>query len=111
MKATNISSLVLLTLISVAHSHLARNASTAIITAQWNKVIAISNTTATLQVVAAPILNPKVSPVATKLFETLRHLQADLVRYVPWFPYPHYGVAELDPPNATTKKSLGPCWA
>ncbi len=26
------------------------------------------------------------------------HSQADFVRYVPWFPYPHVAVAELDAP-------------
>lgn len=29
--------------------------------------------------------------------------QADYVRYVPWFPYPVLGVAELSPPDPQTK--------
>ena len=70
-------------------------------TIDWNNITAISNTTATLQVVANPILNRKISPIAGALFQKLQELQADLVRYVPWFPYPQYAVAELDPPTAT----------
>lgn len=62
-----------------------------------------SRTVATLQVVANPILNRKTSPVASALFRNLRELNADLVRYVPWFPYPLVGVAELDPPDATSR--------
>jgi hypothetical protein len=69
----------------------------------WEHVTAISKTVATLQVVANPVLNTKTSPVAPKLFQNLRDLQADLVRYVPWFPYPLVGVAELEPPNADTR--------
>lgn len=29
-------------------------------------------------------------------------LDADMVRYVPWFPYPYWGVAELEAPTATS---------
>lgn len=75
------------------------------ISVDWTNVTAVSKTTATLQVVANPVLNKKISPVATKLFENLRDLDADMVRYVPWFPYPLYAVAELEPPNYQTKTS------
>lgn len=62
----------------------------------------VSQTTATLQVVNNPMLNKQLFPEkAVKLFDALHDLQADLVRYVPWFPYPRGGVAELDPPNFT----------
>ena len=72
----------------------------------WMNVTAVSKTTATLQVVANPILNTKTSPVASKVFKLLHELQADLVRYVPWFPYPKVGVAELEPPNIEQQKSF-----
>lgn len=69
----------------------------------WENVVAISNTTATLQVVVNPILNTRTSPVAWKLFDYLHDLNADLVRYVPWYPYPKIGVAELEPPDNETQ--------
>lgn len=67
----------------------------------WKNITVISKTMATLQVVNNPVLNKKLSPIADQLFDNLHNLQADLVRYVPWFPYPIAGVAELEPPNAT----------
>ncbi|EGD76938.1 hypothetical protein PTSG_07279 [Salpingoeca rosetta] len=73
-----------------------------IVEVDWSRVVAVSNTTTTLQVVANPILNPATSPVAHRAGESLAALNADLVRYVPWFPYPKVGVAELEPPNAAT---------
>ena len=66
---------------------------------KWYNVTMISKTMATLQVVANPILNSKTSPIAATLFQNLHELQADLVRYVPWFPYPQMSVAELEPPD------------
>ena len=63
-----------------------------------DRVQAVSKTTATLQVVANPLLNAQTSPVASQIFQQLRDMPADLVRYVPWFPYPQMGVAELEPP-------------
>lgn len=62
-----------------------------------------SKTTATLQVVSNPVLNSKTSPIAPTLFRNLHDLNADLVRYAAWFPYPIMGVAELEPPNVTSK--------
>uniref|UniRef100_A0A6B2L0Y4 SUEL-type lectin domain-containing protein n=1 Tax=Arcella intermedia TaxID=1963864 RepID=A0A6B2L0Y4_9EUKA len=44
-------------------------------------------------------MDPDVSPVADRIFDLLAQLGADYVRYVPWFPYPKVGVAELDPPS------------
>eukprot|EP00043_Microstomoeca_roanoka_P017588 m.184224 g.184224 ORF g.184224 m.184224 type:complete len:614 (-) comp16665_c1_seq2:2397-4238(-) len=73
------------------------------VTVDWTKVIALSNTTTTLQVVANPLLNPLTSPVASQAAQSLADLNADLVRYVPWFPYPKVGVAELEPPNYANK--------
>jgi len=69
----------------------------------YDNITSISKTTATLQVVANPILNKKYSPIATKLYYNLRLLNADLVRYAAWYPYPKIGVAELEPPNYKNK--------
>jgi len=68
-------------------------------TANWADVLQVSKTITTLQVVANPVLNPLTSPVAKQAWKSLADLKADLVRYVPWFPYPKVGVAELNPPK------------
>jgi hypothetical protein len=63
----------------------------------WNNVVSISKTTATLQVVVNPPLR-RGTVVHDNAFQSLRDLDADYVRYVPWLPYPKLGVAELEPP-------------
>jgi len=65
---------------------------------QWDKVIRVSKTTPTLQVVVNPPLR-RGSAIHDDAFKALRDLQADYVRYVPWLPYPRLGVAELEPPR------------
>ena len=65
----------------------------------WTKVERVSRTTPTLQVVVNPLLR-RGSPIHDAAFLALRNLQADDVRFVPWFPYPRLGVAELAPPTA-----------
>src|SRR5215475_8392717 len=65
---------------------------------QWDKVIRISQTTATLQVVVNPPLR-RGTPVHDNAFQALHDLGADYVRYVPWLPYPKLGVAELEAPK------------
>ncbi len=64
----------------------------------WDKVITVSRTTPTLQVVVMPPLR-RGSKIHDRVFEALHDLGADYVRYVPWLPYPKLGVAELDPPK------------
>jgi hypothetical protein len=64
---------------------------------RWDKVVRVSKTTPTLQVVVNPPLR-RGAPVHDNAFRALHDLQADYVRYVPWLPYPKLGVAELDPP-------------
>ena len=66
----------------------------------WNKVVGISKTTATLQLVENPMVRPS-SPIHKNVFKALKNLKADYVRYVPWFPYPKMAVAELKPPTQT----------
>ena len=62
----------------------------------------VLTTAATLQVVTNPILdetfsNGKSNPIYDRVWASLRALEADLVRFVPWFPYPKKSVAELAP--------------
>ena len=64
----------------------------------WDRVVSVSKTTATLQVVVNPPLE-RGTPVHGNTFQALNQLDADYVRYVPWLPYPKLGVAELDPPT------------
>jgi Glycosyl hydrolases family 39 len=64
----------------------------------WNKVVLVSKSTPTLQVVTNPMLNPG-SPIHDGSFSALKDLGADYVRYVPWLPYPKIAVAELEPPT------------
>jgi len=66
-------------------------------TINWDKVVRISQTTPTLQVVVNPPLR-RGTAIHDNVFKTLHDLQADYVRYVPWLPYPRLGVAELEPP-------------
>jgi hypothetical protein len=65
----------------------------------WGKTIIVSRSTATLQVVTNPMLNPG-SPLHDGAFSALKALGADYVRYVPWLPYPKIAVAELEPPTS-----------
>lgn len=66
----------------------------------WNNVVMTSRSTPTLQVVTNPMLR-KGAAMHDGAFGALKHLQADYVRYVPWYPYPQLAVAELKPPTAT----------
>lgn len=66
---------------------------------QWDQVTAVSKSTPTLQVVVNPPLE-RGSSIHDRVFDALRSLGADNVRYVPWLPYPRLAVAELEPPGA-----------
>ena len=68
------------------------------IQADWDKVVAVSKTVPTLQVVVNPPLR-RGSKIHDRVFQALHDLGADCVRYVPWLPYPKLGVAELEPPK------------
>ena len=67
------------------------------VAAHWDKVTSVSKTTATLQVVVNPPLR-RGSSIHDNAFQTLKDIQGDYVRYVPWLPYPKLAVAELEPP-------------
>src|ERR1700760_2168355 len=66
---------------------------------QWDKTTSVSKSTPTLQVVGNPMLR-KTGAMHDGSFAALKALEADYVRYVPWFPYPKLAVAELDAPTA-----------
>jgi len=68
------------------------------VTVKWEKTIRTSQTTATLQVVVNPPLR-RGTAIHDSVFQALRDLQCDYVRYVPWLPYPRLAVAELEPPK------------
>ncbi len=70
------------------------------VTVDWKHVDRVSRTTATLQVVVNPPLR-RGSAIHDAAFRALRDLQADVVRFVPWLPYPRLAVAELEPPTGT----------
>lgn len=63
----------------------------------WAKVIRVSQSTPTLQVVVNPQLL-RGAKLHDSSFAALHMLGADYVRYVPWLPYPHQAVAELKAP-------------
>jgi hypothetical protein len=68
--------------------------------------VATYKTTATLQVVENPLLDRTFTvngteipnPIHKAAWNSLKELNADHVRFQPWFPYPHKAVAELDAP-------------
>ena len=68
------------------------------LTINWDKMINVSNTTPTLQVVVNPQLRPG-EPLSAASYKAVKELGADYVRYVPWLPYPKLAVAELEPPT------------
>lgn len=67
------------------------------VTVDWAKVIRVSQSTPTLQVVVNPQLL-RGAKLHDSSFAALHMLGADYVRYVPWLPYPRQAVAELSAP-------------
>jgi hypothetical protein len=68
------------------------------VSVDWNKVVRVSKTTPTLQVVVNPPLR-RGSLIHDSAFRALHDLGCDVVRYVPWLPYPRLAVVELEPPK------------
>lgn len=79
------------------HSIVAQN-KPATLTVNWSKIISVSKTTPTLQVVENPMVRNS-SSIHESTFTALKNLGADYVRYVPWCPYPKMAVAELKRPT------------
>lgn len=78
-----------------------------------------SRTITTLQVVSNPILDRELTapngtkfknPIHDQAWKSLADLGCDLVRFVPWFPYPHKSVAELDAPREEPGSGLKTSW-
>lgn len=63
----------------------------------WAKILTVSRSTPTLQVVVNPQLL-RGAMLHDRSFAALQSLGADYVRYVPWLPYPRQAVAELRAP-------------
>jgi len=92
-------SLLPLTLLALAWAASLATAQEAVeVTVSWDKVVRVSKTTPTLQVVVNPMLR-RGSPIHDQAFRALHDLGGDYVRYVPWLPYPKLAVAELEPPR------------
>jgi hypothetical protein len=81
-------------LLPAAPAHAGASAS---IDVDWARPGRRSRTTPTLQVVVNPMIR-RGSPIHDNVYAALRALRTEYVRFVPWFPYPQLGVAELDPP-------------
>lgn len=91
-------SLTLLTILCWATKLLASD-SQAKVTVQWEKVIRVSKTNASLLVMNSNPLLRRGSPIHDQAFQALRDLNADYVAHLAWFPYPKVAVAELEPPQ------------
>jgi hypothetical protein len=69
------------------------------VTVDWNGPSVECVSTPTLQVVVNPLIQ-RGSPIHQNVFRSLGALNAEYVRFVPWYPYPKLGVAELAAPTA-----------
>jgi hypothetical protein len=70
------------------------------VSVSWDKTVANSRSTPTLQVVVNPMLRPG-SSMHDNAVALLRATHANFVRFVPWLPYPRLAVAELEPPTSS----------
>lgn len=71
----------------------------------WGKIVMVSKTIPTLQVVVNPMLR-RNSPIHKGAFGALENLGEDYVRFVSWYPYPHVAVAELQPQSQAFNKTI-----
>jgi hypothetical protein len=86
-----------ITLFSFQALHAQESANANEVKVEWGKVILVSKSTPTLQVVVNPQLL-RGAMLHDSSFAALHALGADYVRYVPWLPYPRQAVAELSAP-------------
>ena len=68
------------------------------VTVDWSKIVGVSKTAPTLQMVVNPPLR-RGATIHDPAFRALHDLGCDMVRYVPWLPYPKLAVAEIEPPK------------
>jgi len=71
------------------------------VTIDWGKVVQVSRTAPTYQIVATKLQRPN-SPIRRQIYEAMRDLGAEYVRFQAWFPWPKLAVAELKPPQDGT---------
>jgi hypothetical protein len=64
----------------------------------WNRTVAVSKSYATLQAIPNPSHQPG-SPLREPLWNSLRNLRANYVRYSPWGIYPELEIAEPERPT------------
>lgn len=67
----------------------------------WQKVVKVSATTPTLQVVVCPPLR-RGSTAHSRAWKELKRLDADGARFVPWYNYPRLTIPALAPPTDST---------
>eukprot|EP00756_Hemistasia_phaeocysticola_P048379 Hpha_TRINITY_DN22808_c0_g1::TRINITY_DN22808_c0_g1_i1::g.84300::m.84300 len=70
----------------------------------------VQSTEVSMQIVSHHLIM-RGSPIHDQAFGLVKALNASYVRYVPWLPYPQYGVVELEPPSAhlcASKQSVRP---
>jgi hypothetical protein len=68
------------------------------ITVDWNKVVARSRTSLSIQVCPEPPMR-RSSPIHDQIYGALLDMKIDYARLQPWYPYPRLSVAELEPPK------------
>ncbi len=64
----------------------------------WNHVLRQSKTALSMEVCVEPPMRRR-SRIHDQLYEAIRYLQANYVRFAPWRAYPKLAVAELKPPR------------
>ncbi|CAF1540121.1 unnamed protein product, partial [Didymodactylos carnosus] len=73
----------------------------------WNNILYTSKSTLTYQLVINPLVT-RASPVHDNIYQSLHDLPADYIRFIPWFPYPRLGIAELEQPSGLSQcKNVG----
>ena len=50
------------------------------------------------------------SNISKVVFENMKHLNADYMRHVPWYPYPRLAVAELAEPSGVGTSDCSTSW-
>lgn len=89
--------LLLLPLLSWLSLLVSLSGATSVVTVGFDHVGRKIITQLSLQVVTNPVLDPSC-PLSIPAWELLAELcqdGADLIRFVPWFPFPYYGVPEI----------------
>lgn len=71
------------------------------VSVDWDQVISVSESSVTVQAIPNPSHQPG-SPLREPLWNSLRDLKANYVRYSPWGLYPKLKIAELEPPTVNS---------